>query len=674
MRNRNKMYIIGGAGAAVIVLALILCLALGSCGGSKYDKYYDQAQTAFLAGDYSSALQSLERAISADPKAEAYLLMAEVYHQQGNLDMAIQVLYLGYSKTGDDGISVRLEELKAEKNGAKDDTKPEEFKIAGSAVPLDSTSLVLVEMDLNDSDLSDIGRLSSLESLSLSDNKLSSLSPLSSLTNLTFLQVSGNSITDLTPVKGLTKLKNLYIDGNPITDFTPLYTLTSLRTLSMKNIEVTDSQLTELQDALPNCSIYADKAIEEVEEITLGSRTFKSDVTELDLSGETITDLSALSRCTGLQRLDLHNCGISDISGLVDLQSLVWLDISENEIDDLRPLMTLEDLDYLDAHENRIKDVTVLLYLKGLTELDLSSNPISGFTSIARLENLTKLSLRDTGMIDGALDSLSELKKLTQLDLEQNKELSANKVDELGEKLPGCTILSDDLLYTVTFGSLTFKSDTENISAISCGVEELDGLEEFTALKSLVLTDNSISTLEPISGLTKLQTLGLRGNSISRLTPLSAMTQLSSLDLTGNSITDISPLSNCTALEELHLGSNTIRDVSALAYCRSLVSLELDGNEIIDISALSGLVNLTMLNLDNNSISDLTPLYTLKNLQVLYIHGNNIRLEDIDAIRDALPNCTVACDDFSTRRDDGQPGFDDASGAPAAVPVSGENE
>lgn len=666
MKNKKKMYIIGSAGAAVIVLALVMCLAFGSCGDNKYDKYYDEAQAAFIASDFNGALQKLEKAIAADPKAEAYLLMAETYRQQGNLDMAIQVLYLGYSKTGDDGISRRIEELKAEKTVSGNNTPDEEFQIAGSVVPLDSASLVLVEMNLTDSDISDIGRLTSLESLSLSDNRLTSLGPVSQLTGLTFLQVSGNNISDLSPIRGLTKLKNLYIDGNPVTDFKPLYALTALRTLSMKNIEVTDAQLTELQEALPNCSIYADKAIEEVNEIQLGDQSFMANVTELDLSGQELEDLSPLSECTGLQRLDLHGCGITDISSLVDLQSLTWLDISENEIEDLRPLMTLERLEHLDVHQNNIKDVTVLIYLTGLTELDLSGNPVSGFTSIGRLENLTELKLRGTGIGNNALDALANLQNLVSLDLEENMQLSANKVDELREKLPECTISVSDLLYSVTLGSLTFKSDAEDISAISSGVESLDGLENFENLKSLVLTGNSVSSLEPIGGLGKLQTLGLRSNKISDISPLSRMFVLTALDLTDNNIVSISSLSGCTSLEELHLGSNSIRDVSALAYCRSLVSLDLDNNEILDISSLSGLVNLTMLNLDNNNISDLTPLYTLKKLQVLYIHNNNISLEDIEALRAALPGCTVACDNFSTQPDETSDAPQDSSGEDAA--------
>lgn len=671
MKNKKKMYIIGGAGAAVIVLALVMCLAFGSWGDSKYEKYYDEAQAAFLSSDFNGALQKLEKAIAADPRAEAYLLMAEAYRQQGNLDMAIQVLYLGYSKTGDDAIYLRLEELKAEKTGGANNQPDGEFQIAGSAVPLDSASLVLVEMDLTDSDISGIGRLTSLESLSLSDNRLTSLGPVSQLTGLTFLQVSGNSISDLSPIRGLTKLKNLYIDGNPVTDFKPLYALTSLRTLSMKNIEVTDSQLTELQEALPNCSIYADKAIEEVSEIRLGDKTFMSDVTELDLSGQPLEDLSALSECAGLQRLDLHECAITDISSLVDLQSLTWLDISENEIDDLRPLMTLESLQHLDVHENNVRDITVLIYLTGLTELDLGGNPVSGFTSVGRLENLTELSLRGTGIGDGALDALANLKNLVSLDLEENMQLSANRVEELRSQLPGCSISVSDLLYSLTLGNLTFRSDALDISAISCGVESLDGLEYFEDLRSLVLTGNSVTSIEPIGGLGKLQTIGLRSNKISDISPLSRMFLLTSLDLTDNSIVNISALSGCTGLEELHLGSNSIRDVSALAYCRSLVSLDLNDNEILDISALSGLVNLTMLNLDNNDISDLSPLYTLKKLQVLYVHNNDISLEDIEALRDALPNCTVACDNFSSQPAEVPEASQHLSGEDAAEPGNG---
>lgn len=643
--KKKNLYIIGSSAAAVIVIALILFLALSSCGGGKYDKYYSQAEEAYLDKDYSTALDKLEKAVAAEPKAEAYLLMAEIYSEQGNIDMAIQVLYLGYSKTGDAAVASRLENLKKLKNGDIFPPSTDSIDIAGNTVPLDSDSLVLMDMGLTDSDISSIGMVSGLESLSLSDNKLTSISALSSLSQLTFLQISENSISDLSPIRSLTKLKTLYIDGNPITDFTPLYALTSLRTLSMKSIEITESQLTELQEALPNCSIYSDKAIEEVVEITLGTQTFMSDVTELSLSGQYLLDLSPLSKCTKLTSLDLHGSRVEDISALIDLQALTHLDISDNKIKDLSPLMSLEGLVYLNAENNNISDVAVLGYLPALEELYLSGNELSsGLSSLGKLENLQKLTLRSTGLTDEDLGTLSGLKNLTELNIEDNSELTANEADKLKAALPNCTIKASDLLYTVTFGEETYKSDAESVTALSAGVSDLNGLEKFTALKSLLLTNNSVSSIEPIKDIMTLEELDLYANNVSDLSPLKNHSSLRILDLSRNQIGDISALSTCTGLEELHLSYNSISGITALSSCTGLTELDLDNNSIVSISALSSLKSLTTLNLDNNRISDLSPLYSLSNLKILYIRGNDLTSDSILSLQSALPNCTIICD------------------------------
>ena len=573
--KKKKLYIIGAAAAAVVLLVVILCLVLG---GGKYDKYYSKAEDAFLRQDYGTAISLLEKAIAEQPEAEAYLLLARCYEAKGDIDKAIDVLYLGYTKTGNKQISRFLEQLKGDASSGEE---KETVKIGGTSVALDAASLTLANADLTDADLGELIRLRSLESLSLSGNQLHNISVLAELTNLTFLQLAYNDISNLMPLRSLTRLKTLYIDGNPITDFSPLYTLTSLRTLSIKDIEASSAQLTELQEALPECRIYADEAVEKIEEITIGSVTFRTDAVSVDLSGQQVSDLSALSKCTALQELAAAGCGVSDISPLVDLHSLTRLDLSGNEISDLRALMTISGLKVLNVHDNQIRDITVLGYLTALEELDLGGNELGSLFSLGKLTGLKRLTLSDTGLSDEKLESLTELKNLTELDLRKNGDLTLDAVEQLRKSLSGCNVLADDeeLLRAVTFGGKRFTSDAEEITAVSAGVSDLSGLEKFSVLKSLTLTGNTVSSLEPLRGLPKLENLALGNNRVS----------------------DLSPLSGCTTLKRLLL--------------------------------------------PNNKLSDLKPLYGLTKLRALDIRGNtSLTLEDVLALHEALPDCEIASD------------------------------
>jgi hypothetical protein len=113
------------------------------------------------------------------------------------------------------------------------------------------------------------------------------------------------------------------------------------------------------------------------------------------------------------------------------------------------------------------------------------------------------------------------------------------------------------------------------------------------------------------------------------------------IDLSWENISDISALSGFTKLTRLDLSYNNITDISALEGLTGLTSLDLWNNDISDISALSGLTNLTYLDLDSNNISDITALEGLAKLKTLYLYGNPLTQEQVDVLREALPNCRI---------------------------------
>ena len=511
--KKKQLYLIGGIAAAVlVVLAVVLLLTLG--GGSKgYDKHYDAAEQAFLHRDYDTALRELDKAMDEQVTEEAYLLMADVYYAQGDTEMAIQVLYLGASRVGGDAIDRMLEKLKA----GEDLPEPgDAVSVGGESFAADATSAALNGKGLSSSDLAALSTLTELESLSLSANGLTDVSALTGLAKLTVLDLSENLIRDVSALGALTSLRTLYLDGNPIQDFSPLERLTNLRTLSLKDISITESQLEALQKALPDCSIHTDTPVEEVKELELGGKKFRSDVEELNLGGLELDDISVLAECTKLKKLDLRDNKITDLSPLVDLQELEWLCLWNNEVSDLSPLMSLKKLTYLDVDTNKITDITVLGYLTEMEELWLNNNALRSVEVLKSLTKLTRLGLKNTGLTDKQLDALAGLTELKELTVEENPELSANRVAALKESLPRCTIASSDLLWTVTLGGKTYKSDCKEITlAADAGVTSLAGLERFTVLERLVLDGNTVTDLSPLYGLSSLKLVSLKSTGVS---------------------------------------------------------------------------------------------------------------------------------------------------------------
>ena len=116
--------------------------------------------------------------------------------------------------------------------------------------------------------------------------------------------------------------------------------------------------------------------------------------------------------------------------------------------------------------------------------------------------------------------------------------------------------------------------------------------------------------------------LDVRGKGIADLTGVEHATDLQALVLIENKIHDISPLSGLTKLGFLDLGGNQVSDLRPLAALTRLETLHIWRNEIEDISPLAGLVNLKKLLIENNDIKDFSPLDALRHLEVVNINGN----------------------------------------------------
>ena len=534
-RRKKRVIIICAAVAAALALLLAVVLIIGGSGEKReYSEAFNSAQLLFYDGKYDEALALLRDAMAIDKTDECLILMSQCYEAKTDFVNAISILES--SNTGSDVIKKRIEKLKAAQ---------EEYEngkivlIGGEQYDVATTVLDLSSGNLRSGILNEICQLKELTNLKLSDNEITDISALGQLTKLVSLDLSDNAISDISPLAGLTELRTLHLDGNKdIKDLSPLYSLNNLTMLTMSGIEITESQLAELKGRLPGCLIYSDKANVDVVDIMIGGKTFKSDVTKLDLTGAGVTDISRLSVCTNLSELYLGNNYISDISPLLDIPGLVVLDLSNNSLSDIRPLMSMTTLEHLNLAGNSISSITALSQLTGLKELLLNGNPINGTQTLGKLTSLNILGLKNTGLTDDELPELYTLKSLAKLSLEDNADLGEDAVAKLQKKLPKCKISHSELMVKIEFAGKKYDANIDTLEAKGLGLSDISAVSGFRALKNLDLSGNIITNVEPLSKLTTLTTL----------------------DLTDNNISDASPLYSLTGLRQLWIGKNALSE------------------------------------------------------------------------------------------------------------------
>lgn len=401
--------------------------------------------------------------------------------------------------------------------------------------------------------------------------------------------------------------------------------------------------------------------------VMIGGVEYSSDLKVLNLSrsddsygssGLENSDIIGLKYMTNLEELDLSNNDISDITPLQNLYSLKKLSVSNNtffssngEILNLMPLMNLTKLEELDISKNGITSVDVLKYLPNLRTLDASYNEITNFKPLGGKKNLEKLNVSGNSAEELMLGSMESLRFLNASNCSL-KSVNFN-TDNV---LPNLQLLnlsfnefdpeSYDMKYD--FKYIQTLSNLEILDLSSCNLKEITNLGKLINLKKLSLYGNDITNIDALPKLRSLEYLHLGGNLVQDVAPLSNMKKLNYLDLSdlyfsstlwegdiislksGKSFSDLSSLVNLGSVTTLALCGNHLADISVLSSMKQLKVLDLRYNSIEDIHALFSLENLQRLLLSWNKVKDLIPVSKLP-LTRLDIDGNEI--EDISAIQ-----------------------------------------
>ncbi|XP_058736289.1 probable leucine-rich repeat receptor-like protein kinase At1g35710 [Vicia villosa] len=294
-------------------------------------------------------------------------------------------------------------------------------------------SLVLRSIGLRGNIPKEIGILSKLTRLDLSDNYLVGEIPysLSKLVTLTHLDISSNILQSFIPhelgiIQNLTTLNLSY---NRINGQIPhsLKNLTKLIHLDLSH----NSLVGELPSSIGN--------LKQLEKLYISNNNlegsipyelrFIQNLVALNLSHNFFHGSFPISIIgSGLTHLDLSgNSLIGDLPPSIEnLRQLKYLDISFNKIDGSIPLewWFLKNLTTLNLSNNRIKGEILpsIENLRQLQYLDISNNYIQGSIpfELSFLKNLTKLDISHNRFNSNFLIFVTNLTRLVYLDISYN--------------------------------------------------------------------------------------------------------------------------------------------------------------------------------------------------------------------------------------------------------------
>ena len=369
------------------------------------------------------------------------------------------------------------------------------------------------------------------------------------LSQLVFLDASSRRVTNLSGLEHATQLQTLILSNNRITDIDILAGLTNLTELYLGPDFVGGQWV--------NSNSISD----------ISALTDLTGLRELDLAYNTISDISSLARLTDMDVLYLGGNSISDISPLAGLTYLTWLDLGENSISDISVLAGLTHLTNLWLWENSISDISSLVTNSGLGSGDavyVQYNPLS-YQSIHT--HIPALQSRGVTVEFDQIAVPPKTVNIPDRNLRTAIEKGLGKVPGATITVEDMATLTELIASHKNIRDVTGLETATKLAVLDLrdnAISDIAPLAGLTNLKTLRFARNNITDISPVAGLTNLTELNFRSNSVSDISPVAGLTNLVSLWLNGNSISDISPLAKLTKLTRLRLDNGSISDIAPL--------------------------------------------------------------------------------------------------------------
>ena len=382
-------------------------------------------------------------------------------------------------------------------------------------------------------------------------------------------------------------------------------------------------------------------------------------LTDLDLSGSAVTDLTGIEFATALETLDLSDTAITDLSLVAQLVSLTALDVSGTDVDSGAFLSALVNLTSLDISDSDLSDSSVLAQLTLLTSLNISGVNIADGAFLSSLGSLVNLEASNIEFT--SLSSILSLSELQSLDLHGN-DLSQQDVSLILSDKMKLQILILDNVNISDLNSMAHLTSLLKLSLEGNNITDISPLELLTELRLLNLTNNRLENVSVLTDLVELVQVQLNDNFLDLRVGADARLVLDELRINGVSVLNAGQeilvhftddalaakvleavknidvekqgedvfVSDMDLLRHLFISDSDISNLTGLEHAVNLVTLDISGNAIVDLSPLKDLKNLLALVASDNKIVDVSSLFSISTLASLELDHN--RLQSISGL------------------------------------------
>ena len=429
-------------------------------------------------------------------------------------------------------------------------------------------------------------------------------------------------------------------------------------------------------------------------------------VTNLNLTGKGITDLSGLSNFKNLKKLNVGNNNIGDLTKVSELTNLEELVMNNNNIKSLKGIGKLTKLTTLNLNGNEISEMSEISQLVNLRRLYLAHCKLHYFTAdLSKLVKLEEIWLENNCLCTDGIMNLATASNLKRLYLNKNQ---INSLAGLSKLTKLQELHADENNISNTSGienveTISVKNNNASLSTETNYVEIPSILQDVKNSNSKLYTAEDLTftnckledgkiQVEPTA---KNATIVIKGGNVDGtkinitncfrnitvndrvlaerlknefnlsemqekdgkyVLSLSAGTLYAkkSIDLSSSAdstekIKDLSGIEAITQLTSINLRNNEISSFEPLSKLNNLETLDVRFNKINNFNSLKNLKSLKQLDASNNRITNIEGIENLENLKDLLLSNNDIKnnLQPLNYLKDSLSTLALINNDIS---------------------------